>query len=51
MANAQILSIKRKNADIVCTIILVTLFCKENNEYVIKYYSDDRIIARDYKIV
>ena len=27
------------------------IICRENNEYVIKYCSDNRIIARDYKIV
>ena len=27
------------------------VICKQNNEYVIKYCSDDRIIARRYEIV
>ena len=27
------------------------LICKQNNEYVIKYCSDDRIIAREYELV
>ena len=27
------------------------IICKQDNEYVIKYCSDDRIIAREYKIV
>ena len=27
------------------------IICKQNNEYVIKYCSDDRIIAREYELV
>ena len=27
------------------------IICKQDNEYVIKYCSDDRIIAREYKLV
>ena len=27
------------------------IVCKENNEYIIKYCSDDRIIAREYELV
>ena len=27
------------------------IICRENNEYVIKYCSDDRIISRQYKLV
>ena len=27
------------------------IICKQGNEYVIKYCSDDRIIAREYKLV
>ena len=27
------------------------IICKHNNEYVIKYYSDDRIIVREYELV
>ncbi len=27
------------------------IICKYNNEYVIKYYSDDRIIVREYELV
>lgn len=27
------------------------VICKQNNEYVIKYCSDDRIIAREYELV
>ena len=27
------------------------IICKQNNEYVIKYCSDDKIIAREYKLV
>ena len=27
------------------------IICRENNEYVIKYCSDDRIITREYEIV
>ena len=27
------------------------IICKQDNEYVIKYYSDDRIIAREYELV
>ena len=26
-------------------------FCKQNNQYVIDYCSDDRIIAREYELV
>ena len=28
-----------------------TILCKQDNEYVIKYFSDDRIIAREYEFV
>ena len=27
------------------------IICRENNEYVIKYCSDDRIITREYEVV
>ena len=27
------------------------IICKQNNEYVIKYCSDDRIIAREYELI
>ena len=27
------------------------IICKQDNEYVIKYCSDDRIIAREYELV
>lgn len=27
------------------------IICRKNNEYVIEYYSDDRIIAREYELV
>jgi len=27
------------------------IICKQNNKYVIKYCSDDRIIAREYELV
>ena len=27
------------------------IICKQDNEYVIKYYSDDKIIAREYELV
>ena len=27
------------------------IICRENNEYVIKYCSDDRIITKEYEIV
>ena len=27
------------------------IICKQNNEYVIKYCSDDRVIAREYELV
>ena len=27
------------------------IVCKQDNEYVIKYCSDDRIIAREYELV
>ena len=27
------------------------IICKQDNRYVIKYCSDDRIIAREYKLV
>ena len=27
------------------------IICKRNNRYVIKYCSDDRIIAREYELV
>lgn len=27
------------------------IICKHNNEYVIKYCSDDRIIVREYELV
>jgi len=27
------------------------IICKQNNQYVIKYCSDDRIIAREYELV
>jgi len=27
------------------------IICKEDNEYVIKYCSDDRIISREYELV
>ena len=27
------------------------IICKQNNEYVIKYCSDERIIAREYELV
>lgn len=27
------------------------IICKYNNEYVIKYYSNDRIIVREYELV
>ena len=27
------------------------IICRDNNEYVIKYCSDDRIITREYEIV
>ena len=27
------------------------IICRENNEYVIKYCSDDRIITREYEVI
>lgn len=27
------------------------IICKQNNKYVIKYCSDDRIIAREYTLI
>jgi len=27
------------------------IICKQDNEYVIKYCSDDRIIAREYELI
>ena len=27
------------------------IICRDNNEYVIKYCSDDRIITREYEVV
>ena len=40
-------NIKSNNEERTIGIII----CKQNNEYVIKYCSDDRIIAREYNIV
>ena len=47
-------------ADTVCQIKFKTfeenntvgiIICRQDNEYVIKYCSDDRIIAREYELV
>ena len=27
------------------------IICRENNEYVIKYCSDDKIITREYEVI
>lgn len=40
-------NLKKFNQDKTIGIII----CKENNRYVIKYCSDKRIIAREYKLV
>lgn len=39
--------VKKLNQDKTIGIII----CKQDNEYVIKYCSDDRIIAREYELV
>ena len=40
-------NIRKINQDKTIAIII----CRENNEYVIKYCSDDRIITREYEVV
>ena len=40
-------NLKRYNQDKTIGIII----CRHNNEYVIRYCSDNRIIAREYKLV
>ena len=32
-------------------MMLCIIICKQDNEYAIKYCSDERIIARDYELV
>ena len=40
-------NIRKINQDKTIGIII----CRENNEYVIKYCSDNRIITREYEVV
>ena len=40
-------SLRKINQDKTIGIVI----CKQNNKYVIKYSSDDRIISREYKLV
>ena len=40
-------NIKKMNQDKTIGIII----CRENNEYVIKYCSDDRIVVRKYELI
>jgi hypothetical protein len=40
-------NLRKYNQDKTIGIII----CKQNNQYVIKYCSDDRIIAREYELV
>lgn len=40
-------NLKKINQDKTIEIII----CKQDNKYVIKYCSDDRVIAREYELV
>ena len=36
---------------IVSSIVIGIIICKKDNNYIIEYCSDDRIIAREYELV